>query len=199
MSTRRYISRSSRCTCRTAASPGFNCSSAACSAATLTTGVRLTVKMTSPGFSPFADPTRCLARRNQVLRRMEEEQFITPQESQDAQARPLVLQGQPTPDRSVAPYFIDEVATPDTSTRWPRPGLTVLQFPNNHLAYAITWFVLAAMMVAAFVYVRKGADLVVETLAADDTLRMPEIGIEVPMAEFYVGVDVSNEAAAQAE
>jgi len=59
--------------------------------------------------SPFADPTRCLARRNQVLRRMEEEQFITPQESQDAQARPLVLQGQPTPDRSVAPYFIEDI------------------------------------------------------------------------------------------
>ena len=55
----------------------------------------------------------------------------------------------------VAPYFIDEVATPETSTRWPRPGLTVLQFPNNHLAYAITWFALAAMMLAAFVYVLR--------------------------------------------
>ena len=53
--------------------------------------------------------------------------------------------------------------------------------------------------VAAVVYVRKGGDLVVETLAADDTLRMPEIGIEVPMAEFYVGVDLTGEAAAHAE
>ena len=53
--------------------------------------------------------------------------------------------------------------------------------------------------VAAVVYVRKGADLVVETLAADDTLRMPEISIEVPMAEFYVDVDLPNEAVAQAE
>ncbi len=59
--------------------------------------------------SPFADPTRCLARRNQVLRRMEEEQFISPEVSQEAQARPLVLQGQPTPDRSVAPYFIEDI------------------------------------------------------------------------------------------
>jgi surfeit locus 1 family protein len=54
---------------------------------------------------------------------------------------------------AVAPYFIDEVATRDTAARWPRPGLTVLQFPNNHLVYAITWFALAAMMAAAFGYV----------------------------------------------
>ncbi|MDB5955144.1 SURF1 family protein [Ramlibacter sp.] len=54
---------------------------------------------------------------------------------------------------AVAPYFIDEVATPDTAARWPRAGLTVLQFPNNHLVYAITWFALAAMMAAAFGYV----------------------------------------------
>jgi penicillin-binding protein 1A len=59
--------------------------------------------------SPFADPTRCLARRNQVLRRMEEEHYLTHQQSQEAQARPLVLQGQPTPDRSIAPYFLEDV------------------------------------------------------------------------------------------
>jgi len=59
--------------------------------------------------SPFADPTRCLARRNQVLQRMEEEHYLTAQEAQDAQARPLVLQGQPTPDRSVAPYFVEDI------------------------------------------------------------------------------------------
>ena len=53
--------------------------------------------------------------------------------------------------------------------------------------------------IAAVVYVRKGADLVVETLAGDDTLRMPEISIEVPMAEFYIGIDLQDEAAAQPE
>ena len=25
------------------------------------------------------------------------------------------------------------------------PGLTVVQFPNNHMSYLITWFALAAM------------------------------------------------------
>lgn len=54
---------------------------------------------------------------------------------------------------AVAPYFIDEVATPESATRWPRPGLTVIQFRNDHLVYAITWFALAAMMAAAFGYV----------------------------------------------
>jgi Uma2 family endonuclease len=53
--------------------------------------------------------------------------------------------------------------------------------------------------IAAVVYVRKGADLVVETLAAGDTLRMPEIDVEVSMAEFYVGVDLPDEAVALAE
>ncbi len=52
--------------------------------------------------------------------------------------------------------------------------------------------------IAAVVYVRKGTDLVVETLASHDTLRMPEIGIEVPMVEFYVGIDLPDQAAAEA-
>lgn len=42
--------------------------------------------------------------------------------------------------------------------------------------------------IAAMVFVRKGNDLVAETLTAGDTLRMPEVGVEVPMAEFYTGI-----------
>jgi Uma2 family endonuclease len=52
--------------------------------------------------------------------------------------------------------------------------------------------------IAAVAYVRRGADLVVETLTADDTLRMPEIDVEVPMAEFYTGVDLAAEPNAEA-
>ena len=51
--------------------------------------------------------------------------------------------------------------------------------------------------IAAMVFVRRGADLLVETLTADDTLRMPEIDVEVPMAEFYTGIDLNEEPAAQ--
>jgi len=52
---------------------------------------------------------------------------------------------------SVAPYFIDAAASQDLQA-WPRGGLTVLSFYNNHAIYALTWFVLAAMVAAATVY-----------------------------------------------
>lgn len=60
-----------------------------------------------------------------------------------------------------APFFVD-AGLPDTSGRqealadmqpatgpWPRGGLTVVHFVNNHLVYAITWFGLALMVVGA--------------------------------------------------
>lgn len=52
----------------------------------------------------------------------------------------------------VAPYFVDESADPAQPQRWPRPGLTVLRFANNHAVYAITWLALAVMTAAAAVY-----------------------------------------------
>lgn len=54
----------------------------------------------------------------------------------------------------VAPYFIDADAAPNPGG-YPVGGLTVLAFPNNHLLYAITWFSLALMVAAAFVYVAR--------------------------------------------
>lgn len=48
--------------------------------------------------------------------------------------------------------------------------------------------------IAAMVFVRKGTDLIAETLTAADTLRMPEIDIEVPMAEFYTGIEIVDDA-----
>lgn len=53
---------------------------------------------------------------------------------------------------AVAPYFIDLAAANDAPLDWPRPGLTVLHFSNNHLIYALTWFVLAGMAAAAIGY-----------------------------------------------
>jgi len=52
----------------------------------------------------------------------------------------------------VAPYFIDAVADPAAPTGWPRGGLTVIRFSNNHLVYAVTWFALAAMVAGAIGY-----------------------------------------------
>lgn len=55
---------------------------------------------------------------------------------------------------SVAPYFVDadaakEPASEDNSPDHPVGGLTVISFPNNHLVYAITWYVLALMVAGA--------------------------------------------------
>lgn len=63
------------------------------------------------------------------------------------------------PPAAVAPYFVDAGAdTPCATPQGPVGGLTVLRFANNHLVYALTWFVLAAMTVAATVFVaRDGA------------------------------------------
>ena len=52
----------------------------------------------------------------------------------------------------VAPFFVDESADASQPRRWPRPGLTVLRFANNHAVYAITWLALAAMSAAAAIY-----------------------------------------------
>lgn len=45
----------------------------------------------------------------------------------------------------LAPYFVDAWAAPG-DTAWPRGGLTVVRFTNNHLSYALTWFAMAAMV-----------------------------------------------------
>lgn len=57
---------------------------------------------------------------------------------------------------AVAPYFIDAEAAPGP-VRGPVGGLTVVAFPNNHLAYALTWFGLAAMLAGACLWVARDA------------------------------------------
>ena len=54
---------------------------------------------------------------------------------------------------TVAPYFIDAEAVAGPATRdVPVGGLTVVQFANNHLVYAFTWFALAAMVAGGAIY-----------------------------------------------
>ena len=50
----------------------------------------------------------------------------------------------------VAPYFIDAEAPP-ANTSWPRGGMTVVAFRNQHLSYALTWFGLALLVAVAAV------------------------------------------------
>lgn len=63
----------------------------------------------SPGnYSPFVDPDASLAQRDIVLRRMEEENFITPEEAEHARNVPLQLRRR-GPSGNIAPYFVEEV------------------------------------------------------------------------------------------
>lgn len=72
--------------------------------------------------------------------------------SRDVQA---ITASQALTGAPVAPYFVDLAAAKGgmpSSSVWPRPGLTVVQFSNNHLVYALTWFALAAMTAGALGY-----------------------------------------------
>ena len=62
------------------------------------------------------------------------------------------------PAAEVAPYFVDADAAlpgPAGSPPWPKAGLTVIQFPNNHLGYLITWYLLALGVLVAACYVGR--------------------------------------------
>jgi surfeit locus 1 family protein len=53
-----------------------------------------------------------------------------------------------------APYFIDQDAMQGASAdAWPKGGTTVINFPNNHLSYLITWYLMALLTLAAGSYV----------------------------------------------
>ena len=70
----------------------------------------VSIVQTPSRLSPYVNPDQTLARRNgYVLPRMVDEGFITEDEAADAAARPLVVQGQPAAEPSVAPYFAEEI------------------------------------------------------------------------------------------
>jgi surfeit locus 1 family protein len=55
------------------------------------------------------------------------------------------------PAATVAPYIVDADFDPDLPAGLPQGGETVVDFPNNHLGYALTWFGLAAALAGVFV------------------------------------------------
>jgi surfeit locus 1 family protein len=54
------------------------------------------------------------------------------------------------PPGKVAPYIIDARADPALPGSLPQGGETIVDFPNNHLQYAFTWFGLAAALAGVF-------------------------------------------------
>ena len=63
---------------------------------------------------------------------------------------------------NTAPYFIDADATPNPGG-YPVGGLTVIQFRNSHLVYALTWFGLAIMSLAAASYLWRRRNRIATT------------------------------------
>ena len=59
--------------------------------------------------SPYVNPEAAKRRRNYTLDRMAAEGFITNEEAEAAKQTPIVTRGEPGPDTSVAPYFLEEV------------------------------------------------------------------------------------------
>lgn len=60
--------------------------------------------------------------------------------------------------KRVAPYFVDAEAPPlalGGGADQPVAGLTVIRFRNNHLVYALTWFMLALMVAGGAGYAAR--------------------------------------------
>jgi surfeit locus 1 family protein len=51
--------------------------------------------------------------------------------------------------KNVFPMFLEADATPNPGG-WPKGGVTVVDLPNNHLQYAITWFGLALGLLGVY-------------------------------------------------
>ncbi len=58
-------------------------------------------------------------------------------------------QGGPRAPRLV-PFVIEAEAGPGAAGGWPKGGVTRLELPNRHLEYALTWYGLAAALIAVF-------------------------------------------------
>lgn len=59
--------------------------------------------------SPYVDMNAAMRRRNYVLQRMADERYLTQDEADAAKKRPIVVHGQPQPQQSIAPFFVEEI------------------------------------------------------------------------------------------
>ena len=62
----------------------------------------------------------------------------------------LYAAAQGLPPEKVAPYIIDAAYDRNSPDGLPQGGETVVDFPNSHLGYAITWFGLAAALAGVY-------------------------------------------------
>ncbi|TAL83041.1 MAG: SURF1 family protein [Rhodanobacter sp.] len=104
-------------------------------------------EVTLTGLLRFSEPGGGFLRPN----RPATGQWYSRDVSAIASARGLAATG-------VAPYFVDaDAGSPNSSTSaaWPHAGLTVIHFPNNHLAYLITWYLMALGVLLGTLYAAR--------------------------------------------
>lgn len=56
----------------------------------------------------------------------------------------------PAGNREILPLVVDAEAEPANPGGWPMGGATEVKLPNRHLEYALTWYGLAAALIAVF-------------------------------------------------
>ena len=61
------------------------------------------------------------------------------------------------------------------------------------------YIILEQTQAAAVVFARKGEDWISEVVTDKGVLRMPEIGIEVPLAELYADIDLTTDTEAPSD
>ncbi|MBS0639177.1 MAG: Uma2 family endonuclease [Proteobacteria bacterium] len=102
----------------------------------------------------------------------------------------FVFRGPVPPGSTVLrdPVVVFEVLSPNTSHTD-----RLDKFNEYRATPSIRRYVLLEQdALAAMVFVRRGQDFVAETAGADDVLAIPEIGVEIGLAEFYVGLDLTK-------
>jgi Uma2 family endonuclease len=88
------------------------------------------------------------------------------------------------------PVVVFEILSPTTS----HTDL-VLKTAEYHATPSILRYVILEQTHAgAQVFSRRGADWIAETVKDDDVLRLPEIGIEIPLPEIYADVALEPDA-----
>lgn len=56
----------------------------------------------------------------------------------------------PAKNRRILPFVLDAAADPQNPGGWPKGGVTEVKLPNRHLEYALTWYGLAAGLIAVY-------------------------------------------------
>lgn len=99
------------------------------------------------------------------------------------------VHGTPAPPTATVikdPVVVFEILSPGTSRTDRIEKLREYQATDSIQRYVI----LEQASIAAAVFVRHGTDWAARALTADDTLRLPEIDVALPLAEIYADVDV---------